>query len=185
MSGGSGVAAVILAAGAAKRFGSPKQLARVGQRTMLEAVVEIARAARLHPILAVVPGWLTVPAGVIHVPNDEPERGISRSLQLGLASVPPEVGAAVVLLGDQPTLPAASVQALLAARCSRAVVAASFDGLVLPPVLLERSAFGMVDRLEGNVGLRELIRGEPGLVSTVALTPMPVDVDTPADLELL
>jgi molybdenum cofactor cytidylyltransferase len=182
---GSGVAAVILAAGASTRFGSPKQLARVSERPMLQAVVELARVAGLDPILAVVPGWLTLPAGVIRVPNDEPERGISHSLQLGIDAVPGEVGAAVVLLGDQPTLPAASVQALLAARGLRAVVAASFDGLVLPPVLLERSAFGMVDGLEGDIGLRELIRGEPTLVATVALAAMPLDVDTPADLELL
>ncbi len=179
------MAAVILAAGAATRFGRPKQLARVGHGTMLEAVVEVARAAGLDPILAVVPGWLTVPAGVIRVPNDEPERGISRSLQLGIAAVPTQVDAAVVLLGDQPTLPAASVQALLAARGSSVVVAASFDCLILPPVLLERSAFGMVDRLEGDVGLRDLIRDQPTLVATVALDALPVDVDTPADLGLL
>lgn len=179
------MAAVILGAGAATRFGRPKQLARVGEHTMLEAVIEVARTAGLHPILAVVPGWLTVPPGVIRVSNDEPGRGISRSLQLGIEAVPGEIGAAVVLLGDQPTLPAASVRALLAARGSRAVVAASFDGLLVPPVLLERSAFGMVDSLEGDIGLRELVRGEPELVSRVAIDAMPVDVDTSADLELL
>ncbi len=179
------MAAVILAAGAATRFGRPKQLTRVGEGTLLEAVVAIARAAGLGPIVAVVPGWLTVPAGVIRVPNDEPERGISRSLQLGIAAVPPEVDAAMVLLGDQPTLPVASVQGLLAARGSRAVVAASFDGLILPPVLLERSAFEIVEGLGGDIGLRELIRDQPTLVATVALDAPPVDVDTPADLELL
>lgn len=150
---------------------------------MLEAVVAIARAARLHPILAVVPGWLTVPADVVAVRNDDPERGMSRSIQLGIAAMPTEIGAAVILLGDQPTLPAASVRALLAARGARPVVSASVDGLVLPPVLLEHSAFGMVDRLDGDIGLRELIRDDPGLVTTVAMEEMPRDVDMPTDLK--
>jgi molybdenum cofactor cytidylyltransferase len=181
----SGVAAVILAAGASTRFGSPKQLARVGKGTMLEAVVGIAREAGLHPILAVVPTALDLPAGVVAVRNDEPERGMSRSLQLGISSVPPAVEAAVVLLGDQPSLPVASVRAIVAARGTHPIVAASAGGLVLPPVLLERSAFGVVEELSGDIGLREVVRGHPQLVRSVALEAVPQDVDTPADLQQL
>jgi molybdenum cofactor cytidylyltransferase len=185
ISANPGVAAVILAAGASSRFGSPKQLARVGERTMLEAVVAIAREAGLNPILAVVPPGLAVPRDVVPVRNGEPERGMSRSLQLGITALPPEVGAAVVLLGDQPTLPVASVRAIVAARGARRIVAASLDGLALPPVLIERSAFGIVHELEGDLGLREVIRSDPELVHTVNLETVPADVDARADLELL
>ena len=54
-------AAVILAAGASTRFGSPKQLARIGGRTLLEQVVATARAAGLDPVVAVVPPASTPP----------------------------------------------------------------------------------------------------------------------------
>jgi CTP:molybdopterin cytidylyltransferase MocA len=181
----TGVAAVILAAGASTRFGSSKQLARIGEGTMLEAVIGIAREAGLQPILAVVPSGLELPADVVAVRNDEPQRGMSRSLQLGLRAVPPGVGGAVVLLGDQPTLPVASVRAIVAAQGTHPIVAASADGLLLPPVLIERSAFGVVDELSGDIGLREIVRGHPHLVRSVSLDLVPHDVDTPADLELL
>jgi molybdenum cofactor cytidylyltransferase len=181
----SKVAAVILAAGSATRFGSPKQLARVGDRTMLEAVVAIAREAGLDPILAVVPGALEVPRDVVPVRNDDPERGLSHSLQMGIAALPGDVEAAVVLLGDQPTLPVASLAAIVTARGSRPIVAASSGGLVLPPVLLERSAFDRVALIRGDSGLREITRGNPQLVREVPIEAVPADVDTPADLDRL
>ncbi|MDQ2934156.1 MAG: nucleotidyltransferase family protein [Chloroflexota bacterium] len=178
------MAAVILAAGASARFGSPKQLAKVGERTMLETVVAIARVADLDPVLAVVPAGLAVPAEAVAVPNAQPELGMSHSLQLGIGAVPPEVNAAVILLGDQPTLGVESVRAIVAARGARPIIAASSDGLALPPVLIERSAFGIVGGLDGDIGLREIIRSDPKLVHTVNLETVP-DVDTPVDLERL
>ena len=54
-------AAVILAAGASTRFGSPKQLARIGGRTLVEQVVATARAAGLDPIVAVLPPGIDAP----------------------------------------------------------------------------------------------------------------------------
>jgi molybdenum cofactor cytidylyltransferase len=181
----SGVAAVILAAGASTRFGSPKQLARVGEGTMLQAVVAIAREAGLRPIIAVVPSGLDLPADVVTVRNDQPARGMSHSLQLGIEAVPRSAVAAVVLLGDQPSLPVASVRAIVAARGTHPVVAGSANGLLQPPVLIERSAFGVVQELSGDIGLREIVRGRPELVRSVSLEVVPPDVDTPADLELL
>jgi CTP:molybdopterin cytidylyltransferase MocA len=79
----------------------------------------------------------------------------------------------------------ATVNAIVAARGSRPIVATSSGGLVLPPVLLERSAFDSVALLDGDAGLREVIRGNPQLVREVPVGAIPADVDTPADLERL
>ena len=100
------VAAVILAAGSSTRFGSPKQLARIGGRTMLEAIAATADEAGLHPLLAVVPSAISVPPGVVPVINDAPEAGLSRSLQLGIRAVPVEADAARSGRGDHPPLDA-------------------------------------------------------------------------------
>ena len=59
------VAAVILAAGASTRFGSPKHEVRIGGRTMLEHVTDAARAAGLTPLVAVVPPDREVPGDVM------------------------------------------------------------------------------------------------------------------------
>src|SRR5688500_7163862 len=117
------VAAVILAAGASTRFGSPKQLARVGSGTMLAAVSALAHEAGLRPVIAVVPAGTAVPADVVPDINTDPAAGLSRSLRMGLAAVPAELSAAVVLLGDQPTLPVSAIRSLLAAPTELPIVA--------------------------------------------------------------
>jgi len=176
-------AAVILAAGTSTRFGSPKQLARVGEGTMLDAVVQIAHDAGLGPVIAVVPPGIAVPLSVVPEINDAPSEGLSRSLRLGLAAVPAEVDAAVVLLGDQPTLAPATIRTLLeAGRSGRPVVAARADGRIGPPVLLRREAFALAAEASGDEGLRSILARHPELVTEVEVTEHAPDVDTPADL---
>jgi molybdenum cofactor cytidylyltransferase len=177
-------AAVVLAAGASSRFGSPKQLARIGDRTMLEAVTATAREAGLDPVIAVVPPALAVPADVVPELNDRPGEGMSRSLRLGLAAVPAEVHAAVILLGDQPTMRAATIRALLeAAGPAKPVVAASADGRIGTPVLLRREAFGLADDVSGDEGLRTILARHADLVTLVDVGEHAPDVDTQAELE--
>jgi CTP:molybdopterin cytidylyltransferase MocA len=180
------VAAVILAAGASSRFGTPKQLARIGGRTMLEAVVDAAAAAGLSPVLAVVPPGMAVPPNVVPELNPHPEAGLGRSLQLGLAAVPVEqADAAVILLGDQPTVSPAAIRSLLEAGGDRPLVASSADGRIGPPVLIRREAFRLAEQLVGDVGLREILAERPELVTTVEVGEHPPDVDTPEDLARL
>ena len=145
-------AAVILAAGASTRFGSPKQAARIGERTMLEAVVAVADAAGLHPVIAVVPSGVAVPRNVVPVINDDPGAGMSRSLRLGLAAVPPDADAAVILLGDQPTLDPSVIGRLLADEGARPVVAAHAEGRSVRP-------FSSVERHSGSPTRRRATRG--------------------------
>jgi CTP:molybdopterin cytidylyltransferase MocA len=178
-------AAVILAAGVSKRFGRPKQLAPFDGGTLLGAVVAVARRARLEPVIAVVPREVPVSPGVIRVDNHEPDAGLSRSLQLGLAAVPAHVDAAVILLGDQPTVAPGLLRRLVASRGPRPIVAATSDGLAAPPILLERSAFGLAEGATGDRGLRNLLRAQPQLVRGVEVVRHAPDVDEPADLAAL
>jgi len=179
------VAAVILAAGASTRFGSPKQLARIGELTMLETVIGLAGRAGLVPIVVVVPPGLPVPPGAIPAVNDRPMEGISRSIRMGLAAVPPQIEAAVILLGDEPALsPDAIAAVLAAARPGLAVVAARAGDRVGPPVLLRRGRFDLAGLAHGDEGLASVLRGLPDLV-TVPLADVPVDIDTPEDLARL
>jgi molybdenum cofactor cytidylyltransferase len=176
-------AAVILAAGASTRFGSPKQLAPFGDGTLLDAVVRRASDVGLRPIVVVLPSALPPPPGVIAVVNDMPDEGLSRSLRLGLAAVPEEVSAAMILLGDQPTVSPEILLQLLDARGERPIVASRAAGLLGPPVLVERSAFEMASATTGDQGLRDLIRGNRHLVTPVEVGEHAPDVDTPGDLE--
>ena len=181
------VGAVILAAGASRRYGSPKQLAVVDDRTLLEHAIDVAVAAGLSPVVAVVPVWLSRPARLDAewmrwVRNPFPERGMSLSLRLGFVALGDDVAATMILLGDQPRIPGTTIAAVLAGRGERPVVACTADGIVAPPILIERSHFQLVDGLTGDIGLREILRANRDLVRTVSVPAHPPDLDTPEDL---
>ena len=180
------IAALILAAGASTRFGSPKQLARIGDRTMLVTVVDLAREAGLDPIVAVVAPGIAVAPDVVPIVNTQPDAGLSRSLMMGIAGMPVEVDGAVILLGDQPTLAVATIRAVLEApRNGRPVTAARADRRLGPPVLIMRMAFGVALGAIGDEGLRSILTRNPELVTPVDVETHAPDVDTPADLERL
>ena len=187
MDGDRSVGAIVLAAGASRRYGSPKQLVVVDGRTLLEHAIATAMAADLATIVAVVPVWLSRPASLgdprLHwIRNAFPERGLSTSLRLGIDAIAEEVSAVVILLGDQPRLPPETIAAVLAARGERPLVAAESGGVLAPPVLLERSHFHLVEGLSGDIGLRELVREHPDLVTNVPVAAHSPDVDSPDDL---
>ena len=153
---------------------------------MLQLVAETARDAGLAPVIAVVPPGMPVSPEIVPVINDAPGDGIGRSLRLGLAAVPAESDAAIVLLGDQPTLTVATVRTVLgAARGDRPVVAAQAGGRLAPPILLVRDAFPLADRAVGDEGLRTVLAQDPGLVTAVEISEHAPDVDRPEDLASL
>jgi CTP:molybdopterin cytidylyltransferase MocA len=61
-------------------------------------------------------------------------------------------------------------------------VGAFADGVLAPPILIERTHFHLADGLTGEVGLRDLLRRDPELVTSVAVPAHPADLDTPDDL---
>ncbi len=129
--------AVVLAAGASSRFGSPKQ------RLLLEPVLERVRASRGVDGIVVVTGAHEVEASAATVHCPEWERGPGASLRCGLAALPEEAQAAVVVLGDGPDLSPEAIDRVVARwREDRPpVVAATYGGTRLHPVLLDRRAW--------------------------------------------
>jgi molybdenum cofactor cytidylyltransferase len=177
------VAAVILAAGESRRFGSPKQLAELNGRPLLQHVVAAARQAALDPIIAVVPPDLPFDgADVVCVSNPRPDLGMSHSLRLGFAAIPAGADAAMILLGDQPTVHRGLLSQLLGARGATPFVAIRAGDLLLPPVVVERSHFDVVRKPSGDIGLREVLRAQGALVTGIDVSILPVDIDTVRDL---
>jgi molybdenum cofactor cytidylyltransferase len=188
------IGGLVLAAGAASRFGSAKILARLEGRPLLEHVLATARAAGLDPI-AVVLGDAAeaVEAGVRwagehRVRNPDPARGLSSSLALGLAELvrlDPATDGAVVLLGDQPLTRPDVVAALLAAPTdpARPFVAPRYaGGGGSNPVLVRRAGFGLAAETTGDRGLGPLLASRPGEVQEIDVPGTNPDVDTPSDL---
>ncbi len=162
------IAAVVLAAGASSRFGSPKQ------RLLLPPVLERVRAAGSIGEIVVVLGAHTVEtdARTVHCPDWE--RGAGASLRCGLAALPAETEAALVILADGPELSPAAIDRVIESWAGEPVLAASYGGVRGHPVLLARAAWADVP----DEGARAL---EPALVPCDDLG-APGDVDFADDL---
>jgi nicotine blue oxidoreductase len=133
------VAAVVLAAGAATRFGSPKQ------RILLEPVLERVRASGVDDVVVVLGAYdVETRARVVRCP--EWERGPGASLHCGLRALAEDVEAAVVVLADGPDLAPAAVDRVISAwrETGAEVLAASYGGDRGHPVLVAREAWSRI-----------------------------------------
>ena len=164
------VGAVVLAAGAASRFGSPKQRMLLGP-----VLARVRNASAIHDIVVVL-GAHDVETEARTVRCPEWERGPGASLRCGLAVLPPETEAAVVVLADGPELAPEAIDRVAAAWRKGAgdVIAASYGGDRGHPVLLGRTVWPSVP----DEGARAL---EPVLVPCDDLG-APGDVDVPDDM---
>jgi CTP:molybdopterin cytidylyltransferase MocA len=154
------IAAVVLAGGAATRYGAPKQ------RELLPAVLE----ALGEMTTVVVQGAYELEApGAQIVDCPQWERGPGASLRCGLAALPDDVTHALVVLADGPNLDPRAVQRVLDNRAKGAIVGATYDGNRSHPVVLDRSVWGDIT----DEGARTL---DAVLVDCSDLTP-PGDVD--------
>lgn len=164
------VAAVVLAAGAATRFGAPKQV------LLLPHVLARLEGAPVDEVVVVAGAYPLAVDGARIVDCPDWELGPGGSLRCGLEALGADVEAAVVVLADGPTLvPEAVARVLEAWRTGDApLVAASYDGDRGHPIVVARELWRSVP----DEGLRAL---EPVLVPCDDLG-VPGDVDTPEEL---
>jgi CTP:molybdopterin cytidylyltransferase MocA len=164
------IAAIVLAAGASTRFGSPKQA------VLLEPVLERVRGSGEIGQVVVVLGAHDVQVSAPTVRCPDWERGPGASLRCGLAALGDDVEAAVVVLGDGPELDPRAVDRVVAAWRERGAdrVAAVYGGVRLHPLLLARTVWADIP----DEGLRAL---PAELVACDDLSP-PGDVDFADDI---
>jgi molybdenum cofactor cytidylyltransferase len=192
----SRIAAIVLAAGASSRFGSPKALAPLDGRPLLEHVLDALREAGIGRIVVVLGnaadqiedgiGWVDE----VIVRNRDP-RHLSSSLEVGLAAaedLEPPVDGVLLALGDQPRTRPEVIRLLVAASRSsgRPVAVPRYaEGGGANPVLLMRAAFDLVDEASGDRGLGPVLAEHADRVEEVPVDGANPDVDTPADLATL
>src|SRR5437879_8234339 len=186
------VAGVLLAAGTSSRMGKNKLFLTLGGSTVLRRSVETALAAGLEPVLVVLGHESECARAELEglacrpVLNAGYARGMNTSLSAGIAAVPADASAAVVLLADMPLVTAEMIRELLDRwRGSQAPLGISLYGeVVAPPILYGRALFPELRALDAEAcGKRvvKLHRGEAVELSwpATALT----DLDVPEDVE--
>jgi molybdenum cofactor cytidylyltransferase len=186
------VGAVVLAAGLSSRMGQPKVLMPwSGNRTILETILDQLLLARV-PQVRVVTGHragevklLATRSGVETVHNAEYKTGeMLSSLKAGLASMPSHVGAALVVLGDQPRMQARVVSQVLTAYAEGAgdIVAPSYQMRRGHPILIDRRYWPEIMALPPDGAPRDVINRYQDRIAYVTVDTDSVlgDVDTPA-----
>jgi CTP:molybdopterin cytidylyltransferase MocA len=182
---------LVLAAGAASRFGGAKLSAGIDGKPVLQHVLDALAAAGLEAPVIVLGAPLpeAVDPGTARlVTNPDPSRGLSSSLRLGWAALladDPAPDAVLVALGDQPLLAPDVLAAVAAAPLDpeRPFVAARYAGGGAPnPIRVEITAAADVDATSGDRGLGPILAAHPSSVRWIDAPGSNPDVDTIADL---
>lgn len=190
------IAAVLLAAGASSRMGSPKALLEFQGETLLDRQIGLY-AERCRPVVCVlgfdagrVAAGLRRAEDAVLVLNPRPERGQLSSLQCGLRALPP-CDALFFLPVDSPGVRPGTLEKLLAAWSE----AAKAPAFVIPqcrgrhghPVLMSGAQIPAMLALPEGAPARDLVHARKAetLYVEVDDARIRIDLDTPADFEAL
>ncbi|MEE8585565.1 MAG: nucleotidyltransferase family protein [Acidobacteriota bacterium] len=188
------VAVIVLAAGASRRMGRPKQLLRLEGTTLLHHAVRSALESGCRPVVVV----LGCRAGEIApqmegfavtvAVNQAWQEGMSTSIRAGLealqkGSAPPP--AVIIMTCDQPAVDGQLLD-LLAGRHRRSgspIVACRYKGTLGVPALFAAPLYPQLLALQGDEGARPILRRNVRQIEVVEFPDGKYDIDRPADLE--
>jgi molybdenum cofactor cytidylyltransferase len=179
---------LVLAAGGSKRLGRPKQLLPYGSGTLLDHVLQTARACRFDQLLCVIGADADdVRAGVDLsglevVENRRFGEGCSSSIAAALSAVDARADVLVLMLADQPDVEADTVARLLAGRGTAPLAACVYSDGRGHPLAFGRAMFEELAGLHGDKGVWKLLDRHRSEVADVPVAgPIPRDVDTLED----
>jgi CTP:molybdopterin cytidylyltransferase MocA len=172
---GGGVAGLVLAAGAGRRYGGPKALVRLDGRLLVDRAAETLRDGGAAPVVVVLGAAAArVRAaarldGCTVVENPQWETGMASSLRAGLAALTGTVAVAVVvLLADMPGVTPTAVRRVAAQAAPDALVMAGYGPRRGHPVLLGREHWAPIAAsASGDAGARGYLSDHSGEVRVV------------------
>jgi molybdenum cofactor cytidylyltransferase len=186
VSAADSLAAIVLAAGGARRYGSPKALAPLRGQPMLQHVLDVLDGQCdvtlvLGADAASIGAALRLPKRV--VVNDGWAEGLASSIKAGLDAIG-DVPAVLMALGDQPAIERADYENLIAAwrRAPQRIAAAQYGDVLGAPCIFPNAFFDALRQLEGDRGASALLRQLHAQVDAIPMASALLDVDTPQDL---
>lgn len=186
------IGGMVLAAGESRRFGSPKQLADLHGRPLLEhavgAMVAVPALERIVVVLGAQAGQVRAGVNMFDaevVECAQWQEGMAASLRCGVAALE-DCEAVLVVLGDQPLLTSQVIAGVLDRAAGRhTAVRATYGGKPGHPVLLKRELYESLLALRGDSGARDLLAGARVREWECGHLARADDVDTVADLEVV
>ncbi|KIC91522.1 hypothetical protein HY58_04575 [Flavihumibacter sp. ZG627] len=184
---------VILAAGASRRLGEPKQLLSYRGKTLISTAVETAMATGLEPLIVVLGAQIDSliselePYDLKIVVNKHWREGMSSSLRIGLeaAMKEGEIEAIIFMVCDQPFVTPELLLELLERTSdeSKLCVASKYGEVRGTPALFRKQLFPALFTLKGDAGARKLMEQYETQVELVDFPLGIIDIDTKNDSE--
>ncbi|ODG98773.1 4-diphosphocytidyl-2C-methyl-D-erythritol synthase [Nostoc sp. KVJ20] len=192
----SDVGIIILAAGASTRMGTPKQLLRYGEQSLIGHIVQVAIASVCHPIIVVLGAYSELIKPEINseqvyvMENPLFGEGISSSIRVGIEAlnlIKKEAKAVVLMVCDQPFISPQLINQLVEVHETtlKPIVASQYANTLGVPALFNRTLFAKLTRLSGTDGARQIIKKSLGEVLAIPFPEGVFDLDTPDDYEQL
>ncbi len=192
----SQIAAVILAAGASTRMGTPKQLLQWQGRSLLRSITETAIAANCRPVIVVLGAYSEqIQAEVIDLPvhvvnNPEWQTGMGSSIRRGIQALLDRntaVEATILLLCDQPFVSQETIHQLRSIYDSthQSIIASAYRNTIGVPALFQKKLFSELVELHQLEGAKTVIQRHLNTVETLDFPQGAVDIDTPKEYQLM
>lgn len=185
------VAIVLLAAGEASRFGSPKQIASIGERAMVRhcAINALGTQVPVFVVTGAHRDAVETALGGLHVAlahNPEWAAGMGASIAHGTRAARERNAAlrsVLIALADQPSISTEDLSALLRehAGTPQAIVASRFETGIGPPCVFPASCFDDLASLRGPMGARAVMEKHAGICRAIDIPSAALDIDTRED----
>ncbi|QIA07939.1 nucleotidyltransferase family protein [Draconibacterium halophilum] len=187
---------ILLAAGASRRMGQPKQLLPWGEQTLIEHQVNILLTTG-HPVVVVlgscaegiIPKLKDLP--IKFTMNENWEKGMGTSIAAGIKFVEqlyPNCKGVLITLIDQPLVTTTHLNKLsetFEPEKQEIIVSQSESGWQGVPVLFDRCYFDELSKLNGKQGAKTVFRYYSQHVNAIQCGDILEDMDTPEQYNAL
>ena len=188
------IAGIILAAGASRRMGQPKQSLPYRGHTLLSYVIQCVLASSCSPVLVVVGANADEVEPVIEktpvniVKNPEWNQGMSSSIRYGVQYIREHclnVDGMIFFTCDQPCVSIGLIEQLIHryTESNKTIIASHYGGKIGIPVLFSHEFCTDLIQLKGDVGAKSVIQKYPDQVTSVEFPKGKIDLDTFAEYQ--
>lgn len=187
------VYAIILAAGSSSRLGKPKQLLEWQGRSFLQHAIDNACSLLNERVIVVLGANAEAIRSSVEldcvqvVLNPDWQEGIAASIRAGIAALPGQAEAALVLLADQPLVGSEALKNLLDnwQNARQRIAVCYYNDTVGVPALFPSAYFDMLSALRGDLGAKRLLLEQSENLLKIPLPEAELDIDTNDDLDQL
>ncbi len=188
----SPIGIILLAAGASRRMGTPKQLLKIDNQTLIERAINITQGVVNQQTVVVlganaekIKPYILPQTNVAVIINENWQQGMGTTLKAGLEFLvahTPQISGVIVLVCDQPYLTTQKLQQLIEQHqeTKAAIIATAYKDIKGVPALFDSTIFPQLIALNKDEGARKIIKNYEGEIITIDFPKGSIDLDTPA-----